>query len=74
MGVSACESGERNANLCRQTSEPAPQVAFCISGVARSFSTPLVLEAFRRHLFDALAGPNTHHRLFVQLKVGLTLM
>ena len=43
----------------------APRTAVCITGAARSFSSPLVLAGLRHHLLPAL-GPRV--RLFMQLK------
>ena len=43
----------------------APRTAVCITGAARSFSSPLVLAGLRHHLLPAL-GPRV--RLFMELK------
>lgn len=52
---------------CSKTSPPAPRVAFCIAGAARSFPTPLIASALMKHFIGGLeASPAS--RSFLLLK------
>ena len=50
----------------RDSCAPPRRVAICISGSARGFSSPIVLQHLRRHFIDALGGSQA--TLFLLLK------
>ena len=62
------ERAERAVAPCASSRESSPpHVAFCVTGAARTFATPLVLTMLRHNLFGALGGAPSS-RVFLQLK------
>ena len=60
-------NAESASARCDDRAAEAPRVAFCVTGAARSFATPLVLTMLRHNLFGAL-GAAEGSRFFLQLK------
>jgi hypothetical protein len=72
MGGSIFAAGPERAARCRAQQAP-PRVAFCITGAARSFASPLVLAALRNNLVAPLAGTDPAgggSRFFLSLKAS----
>ena len=67
-------SGDAAAKECDAATSTAPRVAFCISGLARSYATPFMLEQHWQLLVRPLAPDasdrkaNHDHRIFFHLK------
>lgn len=71
-GFAAAERCERQPGK-RTIPSSAPRTAFCLSGAARAFSSPLVLTALRANLIVPLAGQRaatSGSRLFLSLKLS----
>ena len=67
--------GRAATRACDRMDAPLapPRCAFCIAGAARSFASPLVLEALRANFLEPIAGSNfvtTGSRVFLSLKVA----
>ena len=60
-------TGDSAVGRCRNQTEAAPRVAFCVAGSARGFATPLGLASLQHHLIRPLA-PHRHTKAFVLLK------
>jgi len=67
-------SGDAAAKECDAATSTAPRVAFCISGLARSFATPFMLDQHWQLLVRPLAPDASDrkadhgHRIFFHLK------
>lgn len=59
----------RTQRRCTRASQPAPAVAFCIAGAARSFATPLVQTHLQHNLISSFGGSITNSRVFLHLKL-----
>lgn len=67
LGASArCRPPATNSSV--HTFRKPPAVAFCISGAARTFTTPLILTAVRYNLLKAFSA-SSDSRVFLSLKV-----
>lgn len=56
-----------SAAQCASMPTPAPRIAICTAGAARTFASPLVFESWRHNFVSALAGA-ADSRVFLLLK------
>ena len=63
--------GEASVAACSNATASPPRTALCISGVARTFATPFMLENHLNMLLRPLVGDShsTHARLFTYMKL-----
>ena len=72
-GLSAARRCSQQPSTRKQPHGQPPRVAFCLSGAARAFSSPLVLSALRANLIAPLAGADPEasgSKLFLSLKLS----